>query len=167
MQTLQWDFDNNFATVEATGATVTHQFDTSGTKTVRFRTVDNCGQTSNVDSESVVVTNGAPVVGSLWSHAAGRSQGQAVADGNGDRPRWRRRALRGDLDGDGDYLDAGDQSGATLTQIQTSFTTSGNHKVNLRGGDTPPPCDRRSSPPDVWVNFPPQADTVPSIRRRR
>jgi hypothetical protein len=63
-----------------------------------------------------------------------------------------------DLNGNGVYGEAGDQSGAALTQVQTSFTTSGNHKVNLRVSDNSTPVRQTVVSTDVWVNFPPEAD---------
>jgi large repetitive protein len=157
--TGQWDLDGNMATIEATGLSVPHAFATSGPKTVRFRAVDNCGQTGNFDSETVVVSNGAPIVSPLVASAQVALRGQAITvSATATDPGGGITLFEWDVNGDGDFADSTDQSGPTLTQIGTSFATSGNHKINLRVSDDSTPARTTTVSVDVWVNFPPQAD---------
>jgi hypothetical protein len=158
--TGQWDLDGDAATIEATGLSVPHQFATSGPKTVRFRAVDNCGQIGAFDTDTVVVSNGAPIVSTPVPSAAVVLRGQAVTVSvTASDPGGAVTLYEWDMNGDGDFTDPTDQSGAALTQVQTSFATSGNHKVNIRVSDNSTPTVRQTVvSTDIWVNFPPEAD---------
>jgi hypothetical protein len=158
--TGQWDLDGVATTIEATGLSVPHQFATSGPKTVRFRAVDNCGQIGAFDTDTVVVSNGAPIVSTPVPSSAVALRNQTVSfSATASDPGGAVTLYEWDLNGNGSFADATDQSGAALTQVQTSFATSGNHKVNLRVSDNSTPTVRTTTVSiDVWVNFPPQAD---------
>jgi large repetitive protein len=158
--TGQWDLDGVAATIEATGLSVQHSFDASGTKTVRFRAVDNCGQIGAFDTDTVFVSNGAPIVTTPVASAAVVRRNQPVSVSvSATDPGGAVTLYEWDLNGDGDYTDPTDQSGAALTQVQTSFASSGNHKINIRVSDNTTPTARQTVvSTDVWVNFPPEAD---------
>ena len=159
--TYQWDFDGN-ATFEpdatATGPSVVHTFDTSGPKPIRFRTLDNCGQASAVDSETLVVTDSAPIV-SISADRTRTLLGQPVtltatasdAGGGVTLYEW-------DINGNGVYNEAGEPSGATLNEVQAAFQTSGSHLVHLRVTDNSTPAKTSVAQYPVWVNFPPKVD---------
>ncbi len=159
--TYQWDFDGN-ATFEpdatATGPSVTHTFDTSGPKPIRFRTLDNCGQASAVDSETLVVTDSAPIA-SISADRTITLQGLPVTltatasdvGGAVTLYEW-------DLNGNGTYNEAGEPSGATVNEVQAAFATSGSHRVNVRVTDNSTPAKMSVAQYPVWVNFPPKVD---------
>jgi PKD domain len=158
--TGEWDLDGIATTIEATGLSVTHQFALSGSKTVRFRAVDNCGQIGAFDTDTVVVSNGGPIVTTPVPSASVVRRNQPVTVSvSATDPGGAVTLYEWDMNGDGDFTDPADQSGAALTQVQTSFTTSGNHKINIRVSDNSTPTPRTTpASVDIWVNFPPEAD---------
>ena len=124
--TVQWDFDNN-GTVDATGATVTHTFATSGSNSVRLRVVDDDGQPDEVvhpvsvaalakpvaDFTPAVATAGQPVTLTSTSTAA---PGHTIA-----KVEW-------DLDNNGTFE-------ATGPSVQHTFPASGEKFVPIRVTD--------------------------------
>ena len=129
--TYQWDFDGN-ATFEPDADSDTDRpWSTPSTRPgpspIRFRTLDNCGQASAVDSETLVVTDSAPIA-SISADRTITLQGLPVTltatasdvGGAVTLYKW-------DLNGNGDYNEAGEPSGATVNEVQAAFATSGSH----------------------------------------
>lgn len=153
----EWDFDGG-ATFEpdaATGSPVIHQFTQSGSPTVQFRAIDNCDQPSAPTTTTVVVADNRPEVSftfiptiALRSQMVTLTAAALDVGGNVTLYEW-------DVDGDGDF-DVGGPTGAALDKIETSFATSGYHRVRLRVTDNSTPAQTALYSDDVYVDYPPE-----------
>lgn len=124
---LRWDFDADGQFDDAVGETVSRSFDSAGTKPVRLEVTDPDGATA-VSARDVLVQANPPVATFTFSPGTPRSNQTVDFDGSASAPPSGATitAMTWDLDGDGDFDDAG---GPTA---RFSYPTPGPRTVRLR-----------------------------------
>ncbi len=120
---LEWDFDGN-SVIDATGAVVTHEFQTAGPRTVSLKVTEDSG---GYDAHSAVVTVNAPPIAAIRFAPPSPYVGDAVDFASLSRdPDGYLASEAWDTDGDGAFDDA------TGKVAARSFRTAGAHIVRLR-----------------------------------
>jgi hypothetical protein len=154
IDTQEWDLDDD-GTFEVAGATAPGvSFATSGAHEIHFRAVDNCGAATTATA-TVNVEDAGPL-GTLDVSPEAVLRNQLVTlTATASDPGGTITGYEWDLNGNNVFGEAGDQQ-TTTNSIQTSFATSGNHRVRVRVTDNG--ANQATFTNFVRVNFPPEAD---------
>ncbi len=116
----QWDFDND-GTFDATGATVSHTFTTTGLHTVRLRVTDSGGHTTEATSRITVRAVGAPTATASGSPTEGPASLEVTFSGSGTDADGSITDYAWDFDGDGTF----DHHATTPGDVTHTYETPG------------------------------------------